>query len=846
MREVLSGNREVAAYYLPVVKAEAVNFATRCKNRNLSQDSMTFSFDETGTSVSIQYRFGEVSIFINAPAVTKNIPTRKKTPAEIETLVWIKKFDNPILGSYNGLFFDSNSFIYPRYEEIDLVISSVTKVMPNAGAELSMPTSAFDSWSVHAIRFGLSSSLYIADCKYYNGTGYAVIEADIISGILNGYRPSCFFATGDGNLNFKFGGDIEHPEINDEISGSISLANIDADYPLVVYGTNEPVLTLGIGIDLSQLCSDIASSVAPLGISTATSYFASDQFIGLQDLAQEIVDRWPEMYPSGIVDSWYSGNIHGSNYFLNVKIEAGNVSANINSYGPDIYNDVHSDVVISGNINFLVSMIKKDGTVISESIPAHNSSGYVGVSDQALSGWPGAPGSNGSGPGYYADNGNGITFILKIKSFYVPSNIFVAKRNFFQVYTPITWSPFTPAGFWFVGGSAQAFAYGDETGWLPCDTLGGIMLYDDEANTFVCGKIDIYDGKYFGAFSILKRSLSTGRYIFTEVFSCKSANRKSIAGYWGYEDVRFILNYDGSILSIHNAVDVTSGIYKLSGSSATLLHAYAENEIEPVYVSDDGSVVVTKKKIYFGERIILCNECCGIFIDHTHFLDKSGPEEFVIKKILPDSEIVVDTLSGYGHNFYELSEDSSVCVISRFHTSLLNPGSVYYAVVVDFADPVYKFEFSDQVINQFIDPEIFINCIYPEQFGYPGFIPYGARYVSICECTKQNVSGIPAQFLKHYVYNTPPGGTTFCKYMDHCPMHNLNISGTVSQRGPDFPTSKSIVPQYQKPAVQRSNVSYDEIRLNKFIYHHAGRILRRISDGLVPIEHIKTETYYDN
>lgn len=77
MRIYVTGNENTARYHLPVVQARAMDFAERCKRAGLSQDAMAFSFEDTGTRVSVQYVFGQIQVQIASPVIDA-IPVAKE------------------------------------------------------------------------------------------------------------------------------------------------------------------------------------------------------------------------------------------------------------------------------------------------------------------------------------------------------------------------------------------------------------------------------------------------------------------------------------------------------------------------------------------------------------------------------------------------------------------------------------------------------------------------------------------------------------------------------------------------------------------------------------------------
>jgi hypothetical protein len=137
------------------------------------------------------------------------------------------------------------------------------------------------------------------------------------------------------------------------------------------------------------------------------------------------------------------------------------------------------------------------------------------------------------------------------------------------------------------------------------------------------------------------------------------------------------------------------GIYRYNNST----HSYDQlqdgfTDQEPVYISYDGTVVATKTMIYGGALTIPAVECVGVFWDHLHFVDKLSTGEFAIKDFT--GKVLKLTPPGL-YNFYELSDDSSLAVISKcVHTSDENK-TASWILLVNFADGPLEFEECDRV-----------------------------------------------------------------------------------------------------------------------------------------------------
>lgn len=69
MRIFLSGNEEAARWHLPIAQAKVNEFAARTEKSGFNQNTFTFLFEDTGTRVTAQYSFGQVSMQIHSPSL---------------------------------------------------------------------------------------------------------------------------------------------------------------------------------------------------------------------------------------------------------------------------------------------------------------------------------------------------------------------------------------------------------------------------------------------------------------------------------------------------------------------------------------------------------------------------------------------------------------------------------------------------------------------------------------------------------------------------------------------------------------------------------------------------------
>lgn len=137
------------------------------------------------------------------------------------------------------------------------------------------------------------------------------------------------------------------------------------------------------------------------------------------------------------------------------------------------------------------------------------------------------------------------------------------------------------------------------------------------------------------------------------------------------------------------------GIYRYN----SVTHSYDQlqagfTDQEPVYISHDGAVIATKTMIYAGALTIPCVECVGVFWDHLHFVDKLSNNSFVIKDF---TGVAIKSTPPGLYNFYELSDDSSLAVLSKCVRPSDTDKVASWILLVNFADGPLEFEECDRV-----------------------------------------------------------------------------------------------------------------------------------------------------
>jgi len=810
VRFFFSGNEELAKHYAPIVTIISNNFAQLCKLRGLAQNASRFSLGEYGVEVSIQYFFGQVQAQIHAPLSVQEEVVVTET-LRFKSAIWIRTFDEAVRFSYNGMFFSYSEYIEPVYEPAKLIITGVESHAPGNNAivvaeEEYKGTIIFLNLTEP---FGINSSF--AKCSYIkNSMGYiARVEgySIVTDGDFYGYKKSAFFCPDGANIKCISGGDVNFRDSITEFRDSVYIGE---DFEVFAWGYGK--FSWALGPDYQTVRSLFKSALSNArNVNTeevAIWWFGTSGPVASTLRRVEFPSSFTTLYLSGNADT----QITTFGPFDGVDLSGGDFA----DFGINVY--VHA----LGSVDMTIKLIDTNGEIITHLIDTEI------LKNTSTSDWS----------TFWCDGANGKDGVLGVwvwfDGYVVPDRAKGSPRGYIQFYYDVDF--FTPI--------IKTIAYSKDLGWKKCATIGDLgstQLVSGQGFVMV---VDLWWSTYsdfvliqkvmysFNTDDLIlkKRELDAygyGYFIYNDKITItpNRANGRSI----------IFLSEDAMYLSLYNFVDYQNGIYRIEGSSLNLIRAFEEEEIEPIFIDEKAGVLCTKKAILLdhGARVIQCNHCCGVFLDFTHYVDWLESGEFVINKI-PDGDdqpVTVDILPAGMYNFYEFSEDASVCVISNYWSNPEDSQISAPAIVVDFSDPVYRFEPSDQVILQYMDPFIFSENNGAPVVGYPSVIPYGARYVSICECYPES-----GPQRKHYVYSgykssndyNPRGSGFSNATAGVCPLQ-ADSSISIASR---FPT---IVPQYSNATANRRDQRYDGKRLNRYIYHHTGKILRRVSEELEPI-----------
>lgn len=801
MRLFFSGNEELARHYAPIVTTISNNFAQLCKLRGLAQNASHFSLGEYGVAVSIHYSFGQLQAQIHAPFSVQEEGVVTET-LKFKSAIWIRTFDEAVRFSYNGMFFSYDAYIEPVYDPPKLIITGVESYIPDEGAIIVAAEEYRDTinFSNFTEPFGISSTF--ANCSYmknfYGSIDRVVGASIVVDGNFQGYKQSAFFCPDGRTLNCVCGGDSV---FRDEFSETRESTDLGDECYVFAWGVRQEGSILGyvykflLGPDYGTVRSTVKAMLD--GNRNMDAELATCQFFGTSGPPSAVMRRVE--FPSKYTAIYLSGDGNAV-----ITKEGPQYLWGASSSSEYIEYQMWVRIKAVGSASMIVKMLDIDGTVVTEDIDPKIFwfSDIVNVSNFSCDGQDGKP---------------GVMWVTIDYSGYVaPDFVRGAPRGYIEYVTR---------------GKPVAAAYVKELGWKKCisinNSLTDTCLWWSTYSEWVL----VANWLYFqrSNISLRKRepdAYGIGYYIYNEKINLIPNPSGKFA---------IFLSEYALYVSLYNFAGNPNGIYRVEGSSLTLVLEFAPGEMEPVFMDEKSGVLCTKKAILLdhGARVIQCNECCGMFLDFTHYVDKLESGAFVINKIPEgdDPPVTVDTLPAGAYNFYELSEDASVCVISNYWQYHNDPQSSAPAIVVDFSDPVYRFEPSDQTILQYMDPFIFNADNGSAVVGYQSIIPYGARYVSICECSPESADG-----RKHYIYNAyanPTGYNARCSGLSDstsgpCPIQ----PGSKVNNFHKFPT---IVPQYSNATANRRDQRYDGKRLNRYIYHHTGKILRRISEDLEPI-----------
>lgn len=832
MKVVQNGSIPVCELYLPMVKSTAIAFAKLCKKRNLAQNETSFSLPNA--EVEISYCFGKVSIILTAVSSEQEIELVKEESEKIIP-IWIKTFDEVVVGSFGGMFYGQYAVMLPSYSPAALQVNTVElDITSEADAELCCPYASLTSLTLQSLVAGFSLTNAIAYVQYYHNSGYYYTYSSTLDAIMKGFKSSAFTASGDGLIEYTYGGDYWNPEITPEISGSFPAP-----------GTGQPVYICNFA--WSSVYSRNAWGALPVG---AVAAWPFESYLGAGVLPSTLWSGY-----AGIMSAYIHATIVAEN--LTFEMPAPSYywtyvppGAQGTQYTYEVWWKTYSKS--TGTITMEISQICTDGTLQQSEIVMHDeATGILHLAKEITVGQVSITREEVYGP---YDHYGEIRTAPMIDVYYwyhngpyVPDTLTVAPRNYISATGTVGFS----------GNLVQfTIAFDDSTRtWKPCSRLSvGAALWTEDCHTFMTYRMTRYDGIYTAYFDIYSRvyDVLSDSFAYVIIFSYQSKPRvQSGSLMFGYYPVHTIFYPCNTVMSIKGTVDpAVDGVYRITpGSSVSQVHCYTATEMEPVYVSADGSVIATKSKIYGLGEVIDCTECCGVFLDHTHYVDMVQPDLFVIKEVTTGA--VVDATVAGLYNFYELSEDSSACVISKCYKNPEDNTNARPAMVVDFADPVYRFELSDTVVLQYFPLALYQSNIENTVYGYPTGTPFGARYRGVCSCACYDAK-VNATVRSHYIYCTPPGGFTFSGLSggeSECVLCNAskpNSYGSPAKLSPgNIRLTKTVVPQYHNAKDLRENTGYDGKRLNRYIYHHEAKILRRRTDGLTPLETcVVTETSY--
>ncbi len=820
MRVFFSGNEELARYHLPIVQSVANSFAERCKKAGLSQNAMAFSFNDTGAHASIQYVFGQLNVQISAPFTISEGGTITET-LKSKRAIWIRTFDESVRYSYNGMFFSYHSSIEPIYEPSELKITSVEKkVITDEGARIvaSWANRGSVEFNRYIAPYGINAAF--AECSYEPDYGSSPLTHEIVvDGYSYGYPACAFYVPRANEIHWQSGGDAVFKEEFPVTAGVDTLDTMMAFPFFVIDDAGYPSegchsATYLLGPDFESFIADYKSKIAPFtddmdGALIELFHTATPGAIPLTNTNAYFVSEYTMFYYTGTP---------GTGLTIN------EVPDSCERYEPNAPRVcmLEIDIAAGEGASVVINMVDVDGTLISDTLPA------TIIPAKSFN-------ANYS---HFSTDGGDKTYIVHTIAHgaAIPTSISGAPRGHILLGFR-DGSPYLYGGMVF-----KTLAYTKQTGWKECIPIGG---YSTDVFTPAIRKMwigpyaDVCIKYVFSSYLTLDYLKKTFDPV-QDKFSYNSLLKIGMSVTTSQSVVIFSEN--GRYVSLYNCQTYPNGIYDIITGNFNQVHLYDETEIEPIFMDDVAGVICTKRAIYLdhGARSLLCTECCGMFLDHTHYVDKLADGSFVLNKIVEgDSGLVgvmVDSLPAGAYNFYEFSEDASVCIISNYYLDPKAPQPSSPAIVLDYADPVYRFEPSDQTIIQYMRPALYEPTEENKYLGYPTGIPFGVRYVNICTCYPE---GVPKR--EHFVYCCPKNGETITEATidaygnsSFCPLQ----SGEKISYREKFPT---IVPQYSTAVMNRRDYRYNEKRLNRHIYHHTGKILRRISEKLEPID-VELET----
>lgn len=276
-----------------------------------------------------------------------------------------------------------------------------------------------------------------------------------------------------------------------------------------------------------------------------------------------------------------------------------------------------------------------------------------------------------------------------------------------------------------------------------------------------------------------------------------------------------------------------NGIYRLVGDAYVQIQN-GFDDLEPVYIAKDGTCVATKTNIYINGSAIEIPpvECVGVFWDHLHYVDRISVSQFAIKTMA--GEVVATTDDGL-YNFYELADDSSFAVFSKYYVSVEDDQTTDVALIIDFADGPLKFETTDTKLVQHIDPAYYIGENY-DYYGWSGGVPFGRRYKSFCSC----YCNLTGSNRYHAIYIPPQTWgkrmNGFGHYCELCVETSRIVSPYYDNHSTAYKHQKALCVSYSDAFNKRQVDGFpDTLRIHKHFWHPSIGYLERLLDTMTII-----------
>lgn len=638
MRLYFSGDEDVCKHHLPVVQARANEFAALTKKRGLQQNTTYINFDDTGAQAVVSYCFGQLNVGISAPY--RGGESAKEVIERSRLYEWNFVF---ALGEVNG--YGLGAFLSKEYIVVPVFKSGATVTLVELkSSDVSMyydenfPLAG--SRYNNIFGFGVTSKSLFTVLTRYNFTDvYSVLAAesgDILYSTIwtsSGYVPR-MLPEKSGTVYFITGGDF-----TDDLVPEVVLP-----------------YTKSTQITRNARTQDSANGY---------SYFYIGSFFGTPP----------------VFSSFYQIPFYGRGEEIYAELEGTqSLDGTYEVYDPTrlTVNKVryNTDILITYKYNDAIISHRE---VLLDHAFSHYVDSNLSFFDETTNPRLAFPTCVNMVP--YAAPRNVVLMCTVVDNgtdavlvFFSPSLMLNTGLALYQLSNNV-----------FVRNGASVVS---NTVDVPM-IISNILRWSYDCKRFIYKEVTFSIPDYLTRMGDIT---PTGKLLIYEITSVASMSVVfEITSYSASTIIWHSKNFDSLVIK---GTPTQDGVYKREGSGYTKLFDFTDEE--PVFLSDDGSIIAVKTKIHMDGVTYPCTECVGVFFDKAGYVDKLATDVFQIKTFA--GTVVEETPAGV-YNFFELSEDSSFCVLSKYYQGT-DPGGNGNALVVDFADGPLHFEETNLKLSQ--------------------------------------------------------------------------------------------------------------------------------------------------